>query len=106
MMRPRVTAPYYLHGRGKQRWHSNQAENAAIAGGVAGAAGAALHHPKYRGAAIEFARSKGYHVPHEHAELAGKTALVAAGAAGAYGTYHAVQAARENKRLNAKRKAK
>lgn len=105
--KPRFSTPYYVSGRSAQRWHNNQAERGAVTGGVLGASGAALHHPKYRDAALSFAKSKGYHLDSPtHIKAAGKVALTGAGAAGAYAGYHAYEAHKKGKQLNVKAKNK
>lgn len=97
--------PYYLAGKQKQRFHSNQAEKAALAAGAAGAIGYGLGSS---GAAQEIAAGAvRYYAPQvtPYAAVSSiqKAAYGAAGVAGAYGVYHAGRAALYSKEAREKK---
>lgn len=99
----RLTTPYYLAGKQKERFHTNQMGKGATGAIAMGVGAAALTHPKTRGFAVQgvnyAAATKGVplNMTHGHAKIGAQVLAFGAGASAAYGGYHALRAANYRK---------
>ncbi len=108
--KPRLSTPYYMHGRGAQSWHTNRAENAGATAAVLGGVSVAARHPKSQEFIARNIESRA-RMPHQsiqpgHMRLFSHGAAAAGGLALAYGGYHAYRAHEYKKRRESKAKKK
>lgn len=103
----RFSTPYYVSGRGAQRWHTNHGEKAAYSAAGLGAVSYGLRNPKFAGAAADVLfRKTGYQVSSSEAAAWSKALGYAAGGTAAYSGYHFTRAAKYNKQLKEKKMSK